>query len=571
MAQPAAANQETSMASTSLPFCTFSAIQDHCFTYLPLFKTLWCDNAASNVWLAAFPCSPLCLDNGSMTACIVRICFCLAMLYLQTKISFMRNFYMLLFLCLVPLLCSAQVKSNRAAEILKNGAGKNIEDLQQRYSDIALQIWDYAEVGYKEEKSSLLLQSTLKENGFTVHSGVAGIPTAFVGTFGSGKPVIGILAEYDALPGLSQEAAPERKPLEGKSTGHGCGHHLFGTASVAAGIELKKLLETKNLSGTVKVFGTPAEEGGSGKVYMVREGLFKDVDAVIHWHPGDRNQVTMRSALANKSAKFRFYGLSAHASASPEKGRSALDAVEAMNHMVNMMREHVPQETRIHYVITRGGEAPNVIPDYAEVYYYVRHPKREHAVAIFDRLINAARGAATGTETTMEYEIIGGTHDLLINKTLAEVMQKNLEKVGGVQLNKEEEAFAATIQSTFKEVPPPVTNAEVVLPLETTEVPGAASTDVGDVSYVVPTVGLRSATWAPGTPAHSWQAVACGGTSMGTKGMIVAAKTMAFTGIDLLQNPTLITEAKQELVKRIGDYKYDALLGNRKPALNYRD
>ena len=199
-------------------------------------------------------------------------------------------------------------------------------------------------------------------------SGIVGIPTAFVATFGTGKPVIGILAEYDALRGLSQEATFERKPIPGQSAGHGCGHHLFGTASAAAGIELKKLIDQKKLNGTVKVFGTPAEEGGSGKVYMVRAGLFNDVDAVLHWHPGDRNEVTMSSALANKSAKFRFHGVSAHAASAPDKGRSALDGVESLNYMVNMMREHISGDTRIHYVITRGGDAPNVVPNFAEVY-----------------------------------------------------------------------------------------------------------------------------------------------------------------------------------------------------------
>ncbi len=248
-------------------------------------------------------------------------------------------------------------------------------DIQSKYDDykkIALQIWDYAEVGYKEVKSSALLQQTLKDNGFTVQAGVAEIPTAFVASYGSGQPVIGILGEFDALPGMSQEAVPEKIAIAGKAAGHACGHHLFGTASVAAGIEIKRLIEQKKLSGTIRVYGCPAEEGGSGKVYMVRAGLFKDVDVVIHWHPGDVNEVTMTSALANTSAKFRFYGLAAHAAAAPEKGRSALDAVEAMDYMVNMMREHVPQETRIHYIITNGGKAPNIVPDFAEVYYHVR-------------------------------------------------------------------------------------------------------------------------------------------------------------------------------------------------------
>lgn len=449
-----------------------------------------------------------------------------------------------------------------------------ITDLQSGYEDykkIALQIWDYAEVGYKEVKSSALLQKTLQDNGFTVQAGVADIPTAFVATYGSGKPVIGILAEFDALPGLAQQATPERNAIAGKAAGHGCGHHLFGTASAAAGIEIKKLIEQKKFTGTIKVYGCPAEEGGSGKVYMVRAGLFNDVDVVIHWHPGNSNSITLTSALANKSAKFRFHGLSAHAAASPDKGRSALDGVEALDYMVNMMREHIPQETRIHYVITNGGKAPNVVPDFAEVYYYVRHPKREDVVSIFDRVAKAAEGAAMGTGTTMDYEIIGGTHDLLLNRTLAEAMQKNLEKVGGVAYTPEETAFAKKLQTSFGYTVPAVETVETVKPLKQENDAGGGSTDVGDVSYAVPTVGMSAATWVAGTPAHSWQAVACGGTEIGTKGMMVAAKTMALTAIDLFTTPALIDSAKTEFIKVKGDYQYKALLGDRKPALNYRD
>lgn len=490
----------------------------------------------------------------------------------------MRKLMLMLLVTVItlpPFFADAQKKNAKTAknpnDAMKEQAKIDIQSKYTDYKDIALQIWNYAEVGYKEVKSSALLQKTLSDNGFAVQAGVAEIPTAFVATYGSGSPVIGILAEFDALPGLAQEAVPEKKTIEGKNAGHGCGHHLFGTASVAAGIELKKLIEAKKISGTIKVYGCPAEEGGSGKVYMVRAGLFDGVDAVIHWHPGNDNGVTMTSALANKSAKFRFYGLSAHAAASPEKGRSALDAVEAMDNMVNMMREHVPQETRIHYVITNGGKAPNVVPDFAEVYYYVRHPKREDVVSIFDRVEKAAEGAALGTGTKMEFEIIGGTHDLLLNRTLAEVMQKELESVGGVTYTPEEVEFAKKLQSSFVSKAPPIENAGIIKPIKTEEDAGGGSTDVGDVSYTVPTVGLRTATWVPGTPAHSWQAVACGGTEIGTKGMMVAAKTMTLTAIDLFTTPDIITKAKEEFKKDIGDYKYKALLGDRKPALNYRD
>jgi aminobenzoyl-glutamate utilization protein B len=471
------------------------------------------------------------------------------------------------FLSIIISLCAfSQSKS------LKSIASDNIQKDYQQYKAIALNIWNYAEVGYKEEKSSALLQQTLRDKGFSVQKRVAGIPTAFLATYGSGSPVIGILAEYDALPGLAQEAQPEKKEIKGKDAGHGCGHHLFGTASVAAAIEIKKLIEQKKLKGTIKLFGTPAEEGGSGKVYMVREGLFKDVDAVLHWHPDDENGVTTTKALANTSAKFRFNGVSAHASSAPERGRSALDAVESMNFMVNMMREHVPSDARIHYVITDGGKAPNVVPDFGEVYYYVRHPDREVVRQLFERVVKAANGAALGTETKMSYEIIGGTYDLLVNNSLAEVMQANLEKVGGVNYTADEIAFGKKLQTSFGYTAPPIESASKIIPLIINAPAGGGSTDVGDVSWNVPTVGLKTATWMPGTAGHSWQAVACGGTEIGTKGMIIAAKVLAMTAIDLYTNPAAIQKAKEELKQaRTDSFKYEPLLGKRAPALNYRD
>ena len=466
--------------------------------------------------------------------------------------------------------CLAQnINNSKSITVLKIESATSIQANYDAYKKIALSIWDYAELGYKERKSSALLQSTLKDNGFAVEAGVAGMPTAFVATYGSGSPVIGILAEYDALPGLAQANSPTKTPIVNKTDGHGCGHHLFGTGSVAAGIAIQKLIEAGKIKGTVKVFGCPAEEGGSGKVYMVKEGLFNNVDIVLHWHPADNNSVTYTSALANKSAKFRFYGIASHASMSPEQGRSALDAVEAMDNMVNLMREHVPQETRIHYVITNGGKAPNVVPDFAEVYYVVRNPEKALAVSVFDRVVKAAEGAALGTDTKMEFEVISGVHDLLINKTLAANMQVNLEKVGGVKYIPDEKIFAEKIQESFLVKPASIDSAGIVKAMHIQKNQG--STDVGDVSYTVPTVGLEAATWVPGTSAHSWQAVACGGTDIGIKGMMVAAKTIAFTAIDLLTNPALIKKAKEEFIQTKGNYQYKALVGDRKPALNYRD
>lgn len=434
------------------------------------------------------------------------------------------------------------------------------------------QLWEYAEVGFKESKSAGLHVQHLKEAGFKVTTGVGDMPTAFMASYGSGKPIIGILAEYDALPGLAQEGGNSEKAIiAGKNAGHGCGHDIFGTASVSAGIAIKKLIESGKIKGTIRVYGSPAEEGGGGKVYLVRSGVMDDLDVAIHWHPGNKNEVTMKSALAYKSAKFRFYGISAHAAAQPEQGRSALDAVEAMDNMVNMMREHIPQETRIHYVITSGGKAPNVVPDFAEVFYYVRHPKRDKVVEIFNRVTKAAEGAAIGTGTTMKYEVIDGTHDLLLNKTLADVMQLNLEAVGGIPYTEAEKEFAKNLQKSFLGTIPPIEDAQKVFPMKVDFTAGGGSTDVGDVSYTIPTVGLSTATWVPGTPAHSWQAVSCGTTEIAAKGMINAAKVMAMTAIDFYNSPAIIQKAKEEFIKQKGDYKYQALLGDRPPALNYRD
>lgn len=444
----------------------------------------------------------------------------------------------------------------------------SIESRTAEYAGIARRIWGFAEVGYQEEKSSALLQEQLRAAGFTVESGVAEMPTAFVATYGSGKPVIAIIGEFDALPGLSQDTVPTRKILADGGPGHGCGHHLFGTASVAAAVAVKDWLAASRRSGTLKVLGTPAEEGGGGKIYMIRAGLLQDVDAAIAWHPGDLNQVSRATTLANNSAKFRFKGLSAHAAAAPEAGRSALDGVEAMNAMVNLMREHVPAETRIHYIITSGGKAPNVVPDFAEAYYYARHSDMRVLDGIWDRMLNAAKGAALGTGTEVEFELVNSVYNVMPNDALADVMQRALERVGGFTYTADERAFAEQIRSSLTGTLPPVDAAARVYPAEAGVSSG--STDMGDVSWVVPTVQLSAATWVPGTPAHSWQAVAAGGMSIGAKGMIVAAKTMALTAQDLFSSPAELTRARAEFERRLGGFVYKSRVGDRRPPLDYR-
>lgn len=450
----------------------------------------------------------------------------------------------------------------------------DIDQLVQKHGDagveLADQIWRFAELGYQEFESSRALQTMLKARGFDLQTGVADIPTAFVASFGSGGTTIGILAEFDALPGLSQTAEPSRNPRVEGAAGHACGHHLFGAASVTAALAIADWLQETGHAGRIKVFGTPAEEGGSGKVYIARAGLFEDVDVVLHWHPGSSNSASPYATTANKSGRFTFHGKAAHAASAPDKGRSALDGVEVMNYMVNMMREHVPQTSRIHYVITDGGDAPNIVPEQAQVYYYVRHPRAETVVGLFDRVVNAAKAAAMGTETEVDIEVMHGNYPVLPNHTLSKLVDDNLRALGGISYTKAEHDFARTLRKTLIKPNLELGSQRVIQPFQFRQNMG--STDVGDVSWLVPTVGFTTATWVPGTPAHSWQAVAAGGTSIGHKGMILAARLMGKSGVDLLQKPELIKAAAAELKTAQGpNFKYAALLGNRNPPLDYRN
>ncbi|MCZ6854189.1 MAG: amidohydrolase, partial [Gammaproteobacteria bacterium] len=341
-----------------------------------------------------------------------------------------------------------------ARSLLLAGITANADDGPLKYLErgadesvaLARDIWQFAELGYLEVQSSARMQAYLENHGFEVQAGVADIPTSFVASSGQGSPVITILAEFDALPGLSQDATPERNPLQEDAPGHACGHHLFGAASASAGVAIARWLEDSEVSGTIRVYGTPAEEGGSGKVYFTRAGLFDDVDVVMHWHPGDRNDASPSSSTSNKSGRFTFHGIAAHAAAAPDRGRSALDGVEAMNYMVNMMREHVPSDSRIHYIITDGGDAPNIVPETAQVYYYVRHPQVERVLTLFERVVTAARAAAMGTGTTMTYEVMHGNYPVLPNDRLARLVYDNLVSMGGISYTPEETRFAEQIR-----------------------------------------------------------------------------------------------------------------------------
>ena len=434
---------------------------------------------------------------------------------------------------------------------------------------LASDLFDYAELGYLETRSAERLAGYLEGNGFSVERAVAGIPTAFLGERGSGGPVIGILAEYDALPGLSQAAVPRRQPVVPDAPGQACGHHLFGSASTTAAVVIADWLESTGTPGTVRLYGTPAEEGGSGKVYLTRAGLFDGVDIVLHWHPSDRNIASPESSNGNKSGRFTFRGIAAHAAASPHRGRSALDGVEAMNYMTNLMREHMPSTARLHYVITDGGRAPNIVPERAEVYYYVRHPQPDMVEALFERVVAAAEGAALGTGTRMSYEVMHGNFPLLRNDILAEVIHGHLERLGGVEYDEAETAFATTLRKSLFGNLRPLESTVEIEPFQFRQKMG--STDVGDVSWNVPTAGFGTATWVPGTPAHSWQAVAAGGMSIGHKGMILAAKVLAETARSLYTDAELIARARAEFMERRGpNFVYTPLLGDREPPLDYR-
>ncbi|HEX7819758.1 MAG TPA: amidohydrolase [Sphingobium sp.] len=433
----------------------------------------------------------------------------------------------------------------------------------------ARQIWEWAEVGFHEERSAALLQDQLRAAGFRIDKGVAGIPTAFVANFGNGGPVIAYLAEYDALPGLSQTDTPV-VGSRGGVAGHACGHNLLGTASVEAAIALSRWLKQTGTPGTVRLYGSPAEEGGFAKVYFVRDGLFHDVDAVLSWHPGGQNGASQGQLLSMLTVKFRFDGIASHAAVAPERGRSALDGVEIQNVAVNYLREHVPQDVRIHYTITDGGDQPNIVPAHAESFYYIRHYDPAVVRDVFERVKKAGEGAALATGTRFSFEVIGGSFGTLPNDVLGKVVDANLRRVGGYRYTPAETRYAEAIAKTLPEGSgkgDPSTIGAYDFGRKS-----PASSDVGDISWVVPTSSLGTATWVPGTAPHSWQAASASGTSIGVSGALVAAKTLALSGAELLLDPDSLRAAKAELDKSRGaGFRYEPLLGDRKPPLDYTD
>jgi aminobenzoyl-glutamate utilization protein B len=449
-----------------------------------------------------------------------------------------------------------------------------VDQHSSHFSGISKTIWDYAELGYQEQKSSTLLQRELQSAGFRIQAPVAGEPTAFVASYGQGEPVIGILGEFDALPGLSQAAAPDRSPVTANAPGHGCGHNLLGSGAALAAVALREYMEQNHVAGTLRYYGTPAEEGGDGKVYMIRAGLFRDVDVVLQWHPDSVNQVANGGMLAIDSARFLFHGVAAHAALAPDRGRSALDAVMLMGNGIEFLREHIPSNSRIHYIITNGGAAPNVVPDTAELYLYARNPSSEVLTGVWDRILKIGQGAALMTETSLDVKEIGGDASVVPNDALAKVAQQNLEEVGGFRYTAEERHFAEGLQ---KSLPPggagELDSTALIQPLRRPDPnAAAASTDVGDVSWNVPTIGFTAATFVPGVVAHTWQAAASAGMSIGQKGMIVAAKALALTGADLFSDRQLILDAKADFRHRLEGKTYQSVIpAGQNPPLDYRN
>ncbi len=434
-------------------------------------------------------------------------------------------------------------------DLLKQKALEQVDSIEPMIEEVSIKLWEYSETALQETQSVSLLINKLSEAGFSIETNVAGMPTAFVATYGSGTPVIGILAEYDALPGVGNQPIPERKPrADGVTSGHGCGHNIFAAASAGGAIALKILMEENNLKGTLKLFGSPAEETLVGKVYMAKAGVFNGLDAVIDWHPSTENEVRNQAGRAMNSFEVEFFGQAAHGSADPWNGRSSLDAVELMNYGVNLMREHIKPTARIHYVIPNAGEAPNVVPEYAKVWYFVRDINRIEVQKYYERILKIAEAAALATETTHKVHLITGVHEYLLNRPLQEALQKNLELVGAPQFTEEEQEFARSLQRFVNKEEKGFNEKIKALPDKPGEVKGG-STDVAEVSWIVPTVGFRVTTAAEDIPWHNWATTACHGTRASRKGAVVAAKVIAATGIELFTNRALLKEAKSFFLK----------------------
>ena len=451
-----------------------------------------------------------------------------------------------------------------------------LNDQDEKLTYIAKEIWDNPQIALEETFASKLLADELEQAGFIIEWGVGQMPTAFVASWGAGKPIIGILGEYDALPGLSQDISVDRTPLVEGGPGHGCGHNLFGTACLGAALAMKEAMAAEGIPGTVRYYGCPAEETLVGKTFMAKDGAFDDLDAALSWHPGDYNGVWYDSSLAMNSFKVNFHGVASHAGVAPEMGRSALDGAMLMDVGVNYLREHVVQEARIHSVITSGGQAPNVVPAYAQIWYFVRAPRRDQVEEIYQRMLDIAQGAALMSGTTHDIDFVTGCYDLLSNKVMSEILLEKMREVEPLSFTEQERAYAKDLQASFpdgairntfgwaaKSTPLDLDPAwmdnplwEDVLPFNAVPAVSPGSTEVGDVSQITPTAQIWTTCWPFGTPPHSWQTVASTGTSIGFKGMMYAAKVMGVAGLELMTNPEKLSAARVEFEQNLNGRKY---------------
>lgn len=467
-------------------------------------------------------------------------------------------------LTLILILSSGYTLQAQKMSKLKKAGLKEVEALTPQITKLSQELWNFSETALKEAKSAKLLIDVLKKEGFRMEENVAGMPTAFVATYGKGKPVIGILAEFDALPGVGNEPVPyKKKRTDGVTGGQGCGHNLFGSASVNAAIALKRLITKGKLNGTIKLFGTPAEETVVGKVYMAKEGVFNGLDAVLEWHPATTNGVNYGKSLAMNNFEVEFFGQSAHGAADPWNGRSALDGVEMMNYGVNLMREHIYPTTRIHYVIPNGGGAPNVVPDYAKVWYFVRDTSRANVEKYYQRIQQIAKGASIATNTTYKVRLITGVHAYNRNEPMMKAIENNILLVGAPKFTAEEQEWGKKLQkSTGKKEIGFKTDVKK-MPKDWKKVlPSGGSTDVAEVSYITPTAGFGIATAPFGVPWHSWATSSSHGTSAGYRGALVATKVLTLSGIDLFTNKKLLQAAKADFQKSTGGKAYKSPLPN---------
>jgi len=464
-----------------------------------------------------------------------------------------------LLLLITVLSVTFPVFSQKSTLQKKQDVLKSVENHQQELIALSDDIWAYAETALMEHKSSKDLADYAEAQGFTVERNVADLPTAFIASYGSGKPIIGIMGEYDALPGLSQKAQTTKEALEHDAPGHGCGHNMFGPGSLGAAIAIKELIEAGELKGTIRFYGTPAEEDLAGKVYMARAGVFNDLDVCLDWHPSYLNEASVQSSQAVTDFSINFKGKSAHAAADPWNGRSALDAAEFFTTGINSLREHVKPSVRMHYVYTNAGEVPNVIPEEASVWLWIRDSKRSGVAEVAERMKNIAKGAALMAGVDYEVKLNSGLYEILVNQAGADVLQKNIEFVGPISYTDEEIEFANNIMKEYGLEAKGI-DGSIHKMKETAADAVGGSTDVGDVSYIVPEISLGAVTAPDGSPWHSWVVVACGGMSIGHKGMLFASKSLGTTMVDLFEDEVLRANIKAEFLKRKGNEVWKAML-----------